>query len=269
MLTEQGYEVVNLKGGIQAWQLSQKPISTSQYEIDEFKTPGGKVARFHALVHSSIRLDVGERHIYIDPVSRLGNRTINYTTMPKADYIFVTHEHGDHLDIQVLPQLIGDSTKIVTNSRCAELLLAAGIVVPKENVLKNGDNLTLAEDLSLEAFPAYNTTEGRQQFHPKGRDNGYIITLDGLRIYVAGDTEDIPEMTRLAPSAEGDSQKAIDIAFLPCNQPYTMTPDQLVRAASIIKPRVLFPYHFGQTDVSVIPSQLKDIPVEVRLRHYE
>jgi len=269
MLTEQGYEVVNLQGGIQAWKASQKPISTSQYEIDEFKTPGGKVVRFHALVHASIRLDIDERHIYIDPVSRLSNRSINYSTMPKADYIFITHEHGDHLDIQVLPQLMGDSTKIVTNSRCAELLLAAGIVVPKENVLKNGDQLTLANDLSLEAVPAYNITEGHQQFHPKGRDNGFIINLDGFLIYVAGDTEDIPEMEKLAPSADGDGQKTIDVAFLPCNQPYTMTTDQVVRATRIIKPRVMFPYHFGQTDVSVIPSQLKDVPVDVRLRHYE
>ena len=106
----------------------------------------------------------------------------------------------------------------------------------------------------------YNYTEGHTQFHPKGRDNGYILTVDGLRIYIAGDTEDIPEMSAI---------KNIDIAFLPCNQPYTMTPDQLVKAARTIKPKVVFPYHYGQTDVSGIPGQLRGDGIDVRIRHYE
>ena len=125
--------------------------------------------------------------------------------------------------------------------------------------MANGDKLQLA-DVSVEAVPAYNSTVGREQFHPKGRDNGYILTIDGLRIYIAGDTEDIPEMAQI---------KDIDIAFLPCNQPYTMTPDQLVRAAKVIKPKVLFPYHYGQTDLSSIPAQLEGTGIDVRIRHYE
>ena len=127
-------------------------------------------------------------------------------------------------------------------------------------VMANGNKMTLAEDFTIEAVPAYNITEGHTQFHPKGRDNGYILTIDGLRIYIAGDTEDIPEM---------ESIKDIDIAFLPCNQPYTMTPEQLVRAAKIVKPKVLFPYHYGQTDVGGIPSQLQGEGIDVRIRHYE
>lgn len=126
--------------------------------------------------------------------------------------------------------------------------------------MANGDRLQLADDITVEALPAYNITEGRTQFHPKGRDNGYLVTLDGLRIYIAGDTEDIPEMADIHD---------IDIAFLPCNQPYTMTTDQLVRAARLIRPRVLFPYHYGQTDVSALPAQLKADGVDVRIRHYE
>jgi L-ascorbate metabolism protein UlaG (beta-lactamase superfamily) len=114
--------------------------------------------------------------------------------------------------------------------------------------------------IKVEAVPAYNTTQGRTQFHPKGRDNGYILTIDGLRIYIAGDTEDIPKMKDI---------KDIDIAFLPCNQPYTMTPEQLIKAARTIKPKVLFPYHYGQTDVSGIPGQLKGDGIDVRIRHYE
>lgn len=265
MLTEQGYQVVNLSGGIIAWKAGNMPVTTAQYEIDEFTTSGGQTVRFHALVHASIRLDIGSRHIYIDPVSKLGNRTIDYTAMPKADYILVTHEHGDHFDAEAIRMLSGKSTRLVTNRRCADLLQNADVPTPE--VMKNGDRLALAADFSLEAVPAYNYTEGHQQFHPKGRDNGFVINLDGLRLYVAGDTEDIPEMAALA--AKDDQQKTIDIAFLPCNQPYTMTSDQLLRAARIIQPRVLFPYHFGQTDVSSIPAQLRDLPVDVRLRHYE
>ena len=120
--------------------------------------------------------------------------------------------------------------------------------------------MKLSNDITIEAVPAYNTTEGHLQFHPKGRDNGYILTIDGLRIYIAGDTEDIEELKKI---------KNIDIAFLPCNQPYTMTPEQLARAAKTIKPKVLFPYHYGQTDVSVIPSLLKGEKIDVRIRHYE
>jgi len=126
--------------------------------------------------------------------------------------------------------------------------------------MKNGDKMKLSNDITIEAVPAYNTTEGHLQFHPKGRDNGYILTIDGLRIYIAGDTEDIEELKKI---------KNIDIAFLPCNQPYTMTPEQLARAAKTIKPKVLFPYHYGQTDVSVIPSLLKGEKIDVRIRHYE
>ena len=124
-------------------------------------------------------------------------------------------------------------------------------------VMVNGDEATISSDITIEAVPAYNTTEGREKFHPKGRDNGYILTLDGTRIYIAGDTEDIPEMANI---------KDIDIAFMPCNQPYTMTVEQLLKAARIVKPKVLFPYHFGQTDVSSVPAQLKNDGIEVRLR---
>ena len=114
--------------------------------------------------------------------------------------------------------------------------------------------------ITVEAVAAYNSTPGREQFHPKGRDNGYILTIDGLRIYIAGDTEDIPEMSAI---------KDIDIAFLPCNQPFTMTPEQLIHAAKVIKPRVLFPYHYGQTDLSTVPAALKGTGIDVRIRHYE
>ena len=224
----------------------------STCEVDEFTTASGKTVKFHALMHACIRIQYDGKEIQIDPVSKLGNRSVNYAAMPKADYIFVTHEHADHYDAAALKILSADKTQLVMNKRCADMYGSGKVMV-------NGDKLQLA-DVSVEAVPAYNSTVGREQFHPKGRDNGYILTIDGLRIYIAGDTEDIPEMAQI---------KDIDIAFLPCNQPYTMTPDQLVRAAKVIKPKVLFPYHYGQTDLSSIPAQLEGTGIDVRIRHYE
>ncbi|SEA88493.1 L-ascorbate metabolism protein UlaG, beta-lactamase superfamily [Xylanibacter ruminicola] len=224
----------------------------SPYEVDEFTTASGKTVKFHALMHACIRIQYDGKEIQIDPVSKLGNRSVNYAAMPKAEYIFVTHEHADHYDAAALKTLSADKTQLVMNKRCADMYGSGKVMV-------NGDKLQLA-DVSVEAVPAYNSTVGREQFHPKGRDNGYILTIDGLRIYIAGDTEDIPEMAQI---------KDIDIAFLPCNQPYTMTPDQLVRAAKVIKPKVLFPYHYGQTDLSSIPAQLEGTGIDVRIRHYE
>ena len=226
---------------------------TDTYEVDVFKTKSGKTVKFHALVHASIRIEYDGKEIEIDPVTKLGRKTIDFSAIPKADYIFVTHKHGDHFDKEAIKTLTDDKTRLITNKRCADMLGYG-------QVMSNGDKLQTADDFTVVAVPAYNTTEGHTQFHPKGRDNGYILTLDGLRIYIAGDTEDIPEMQNI---------KDIDIAFLPCNQPYTMTPEQLVKAAKTVKPKVLFPYHYGQTDVSRIPDQLKSEGIDVRIRHYE
>ena len=252
-LAAEGYKCVNLKGGILAWKKANLPVTTDSYEVDVFKTKSGKTVKFHALVHASIRIEYDGREMMVDPVTKLGNKTIDYTTMPKADYIFLTHEHGDHFDKEAIKLLTDEKTQLITNKRCAEMLGYG-------QVMANGDDMTLTEDVTIEAVPAYNITEGHTQFHPKGRDNGYILTIDGLRIYIAGDTEDIPEMADI---------KDIDIAFMPCNQPYTMTPDQLIKAAKTVKPKVLFPYHYGQTDVSSIPSELKEYGIDVRIRHYE
>lgn len=252
-LAAEGYKAVNLKGGILAWKEAGMPVTTDTYEVDVLKTRSGKTVKFHALVHASIRIEYDGCEIEVDPVTKLGNKTIDYATMPKADYLFVTHEHGDHFDKEAIKLLTGDKTQLITNKRCADMLGFG-------QVMNNGDKMQIAKDFTIEAVPAYNISEGRTQFHPKGRDNGFILVIDGLRIYIAGDTEDIPEMENI---------KDIDIAFLPCNQPYTMTTEQLVKAAKTVKPKVLFPYHYGQTDVSRIPSQLKDSGIDVRIRHYE
>ena len=248
-LAANGCTVYNLDGGILAWQKAGKPTTTE--ETDIFVTAGGKLVKLHALMHSSMRIEYGGQNIYIDPCSNLRGRTVDYTSMPKADIIIVTHEHFDHYDTAAIRQLTADGTLLIMNPRCVELYGSG-------TAMTNGDRQQLADGISLDAVPAYNITADHLQFHPKGRDNGYILTLDGLRIYIAGDTEDIPEMADI---------KDIDIAFLPCNQPYTMTPEQLVNAAKMVNPKVIFPYHYGETDVTTIPAQLPTI--DVRIRHYE
>ncbi len=252
-LADAGYNVTNLKGGILAWQKEKMAVTTDDASSDTFTTPNGKTVGIYPLLHASIRIVYDGKEIEIDPVGKLGNRTTDYASMPKADYIFVTHEHGDHFDRAAIQQLTANGTRLITNRRCADMLGYG-------EVMSNGDQLTITDGFSVEAVPAYNITEGHLQFHPKGRDNGFILTIDGMRIYIAGDTEDIPEMANI---------KDIDIAFLPCNQPYTMTTSQFVNAARTIKPRIVFPYHFGQTDISGLPAQLKADGIDVRLRPFD
>ena len=228
-----------------------KPINQtakmSNFEMDSFTTKNGKSLKITFFKHASLLLVYAGQKIFIDPVSDYAD----YTQQPKADFILITHEHGDHFDTKAIAAIETNQTKIIANPNCRKKL-------NRGQEMKNGDVLQLAKDIKLEAVPAYNTTPGRDKFHPKGRDNGYILTLGGTRIYIAGDTEDIPELNQV---------KDIDIAFLPVNQPYTMTPEQAIRAAKIIKPRVLYPYHYGETDIHKVKDGLKnETGTEVRIR---
>lgn len=219
---------------------------------DVFQTPGGKEVAIYAIKHASIRISYDGREIEVDPVGRLNGNDTDYSQFPRADYVLVTHEHDDHLSPETVRLLTKEGTLVVANANSARQLDGA-------RVMRNGDKLQLAADIELEAVPAYNTTPGHTQYHPKGRDNGYILTLDGLRIYIAGDTEDIAEMKDL---------KGIDIAFLPTNQPYTMTPEQTARAAQMFLPRVLFPYHYSDTRIEEVKRLLEQSPIDVRIRDY-
>lgn len=221
--------------------------------MDTFKTKSGKEITFTPIKHASMAITFGNTEIQIDPVIDAQPPHTDYSKFPKADYILITHEHFDHLDTEAVKILSKENTVIVTNKNSAQIL-------GKGKVMANGDALTLAGDIVLYAVPAYNTTEGHLQFHPKGRDNGFILELDGTRIYIAGDTEDIEEMKEI---------KNIDIAFLPCNQPYTMTPEQLRKAADMVKPRVLYPYHFGDTDREAMKTALEGTGIDVRIRNFE
>ena len=135
--------------------------------------------------------------------------------------------------------------------------------VPGSVVMKNGEVKTVA-GFAIEAVPAYNLVHKRESgepFHPRGQGNGYIISFGDKRVYVAGDTENTPEMKAL---------KNIDIAFLPMNLPYTMTPEMVADAARAFKPKILYPYHFGQTDTARLQELLRDNPeIEVRVRRLQ
>ena len=218
----------------------------NNFETDTFKTGNNKDVIITFIKHGSLMLTYDGLHIHVDPVTMFAD----YTTFPKSDFIIITHEHADHLDSVAIDQLTKDNTRIIINQSSRDIIY-------KGDVMKNGDNLQLRADINIEAVPAYNTTEGREKFHPRHRDNGYILTIDDLRIYIAGDTEDIPEMKEL---------KEIDIAFLPVNQPYTMTVDQAINAAHMFTPKVLYPYHFGDTNVKPLKNRLENTGIEVRLR---
>ena len=219
----------------------------AQFQTDTFRTKGGKDVVITAIKHASLRIQYDGLEIQVDPVAKYAPET-DYAKFPKADVILVTHEHFDHFDA-----LKKDGTQVVANPSVRKML-DFGIA------LTNGESRAISKTVALDAVPAYNTTPGRERFHPKGRDNGYVLTIDGLRIYIAGDTEDIPEMASL---------KDIDVAFLPCNQPYTMTPEQLSKAARAIKPKVLFPYHYSSTPAKNIVERLAGSGIDVRIRNYQ
>ena len=213
-----------------------------KFQEDMFRTSNGDL-KITFIGHGTLMLTCGDKVIHIDPVSMYAN----YAALPKADLILVTHEHGDHLDMNAIKAVSKANTEIVNNPGSAAILVNG-------SVMKNGDVKTIS-GIKIEAVPAYNL---QKQFHPKGNGNGYVLTVGDKRIYIAGDTENVPEIKAL---------KSIDIAFLPMNLPFTMTPEQVGDVAKAIKPKVLYPYHFGETDVSKLAELLKDENgTEVRIR---
>jgi L-ascorbate metabolism protein UlaG (beta-lactamase superfamily) len=225
------------------------PIAAQEnFEEDTFKTSAGDL-KITFIGHGSLMFTFGGKIIHADPFSQVAD----YARLPKADLILITHEHMDHLDMKALGAVRTEKSMAVLTETCAKQV-KGGIV------MKNGDIKTIG-GLKIEAVPAYNIVHKRpdgQPFHPKGIGNGYVITFGDKRVYVAGDTENIPEMKEL---------KNIDIAFLPMNLPYTMTPEMVADAAKVFKPKILYPYHFGETDTSKLVNLLKDNKeIEVRIR---
>lgn len=204
--------------------------------------------------HSSLIFQYNGLFIYNDPIMDY----FDYNLFPKADIILITHQHSDHFDIRAVEALKKTTTKIISN-RAVNDIIREGIA------LSNGEMVELSEIIKVKAVAAYNTTEGRDKFHPKNRDNGYVLYIDKAKIYIAGDTEFIDEMTEL--------RNTIDIAFIPVNQPYTMTIEQATKAAVSINPKILYPYHYGETEFKTPINDLRDNlekhRIEVRIRRME
>jgi L-ascorbate metabolism protein UlaG (beta-lactamase superfamily) len=221
------------------------------FEEDRIKTAAGEL-KITFIGHGTLMLTFNNKVIHIDPTMR----EADYAKMPKADLILITHHHGDHMDPAAIAKIRTKDTQIVLTRMCAKKVKGG-------TAMANGDSRKIGA-ITIAAVPAYNLIHMRkpgQPFHPKGEGNGYVLTIGGKRIYIAGDTENTPEMKAL---------KEIDIAFLPMNLPYTMTPAMVADAAKAFRPKILYPYHFGKTNPQELVKLLKDEKdIKVRVRKME
>ena len=206
---------------------SQPAPQQTLYPSEFYKTDKGKWVELDLIYHGCVAISYNGFDIQIDPVAGRGDNSYDYSVFPKPEMIMVTHEHGDHFSAPTIESLETPDTRIIVN-----------------------------QGVKVEYVPAYNITPGRENFHPKGNGNGFVFDIDGLRIYVSGDTECIPELANL---------KDIDVALLSANLPYTMSVEQCIEAGKIIKPKVLIPYHLSQTDLQAIKDGLEGSGIDVHL----
>ena len=217
-----------------------------EFPTDTFTARDGSQFTMTFIKHGSLAIEVAGKHIYIDPVSEY------------ADLILVTHSHYDHFDRTAIEALETPETDLLCDKTTAEAFdFDCHVMMP-------GDTARPRDYVTIEAVAAYNTSADRQQYHPRERqDVGYLLTIGGTRIYVSGDGENTPEMEAL---------RDIDIALLAVNQPFTMTVDQAVEAAKAIRPKIFYPYHYGEvdekTDLDRLTRELEGV-TEVRIRPME
>lgn len=215
---------------------------------DTYPTDAGDIV-VHPISHASLVLETPSGVIYVDPVG--GAEPYSY--LPPPDLILITHEHGDHYDPDTLSAVVGDDTELITNPAVFEMLPEE--LGSRARQMANGDTDAFGE-IDIEAIPAYNTTGDRLQFHPEGRDNGYILTIGGRRVYIAGDTEDTPEMRELSD---------IFIAFVPMNLPFTMHITQAASAVGAFAPQYVYPYHYNESDIDEFERLLGEENVETEV----
>ena len=226
----------------------------TDYPTDVLTARDGTSFTIHFFKHAALAIGVGEKYVYVDPV----NGYADYGVLPKADVLLVTHSHYDHLDRAATDELLTPHSEILCDRTSAEAFEM------NCHTMRPGSVATPCDWLKVEAVAAYNTSPDHRQFHPRDREDcGYVLTIGGTRIYIAGDTEPTPEMKAL---------RGIDIAFLPVNQPYTMTVDQAVEAVKALHPAIFYPYHYGEveekTDIDRLVRELEGI-TEVRVRRRE
>jgi L-ascorbate metabolism protein UlaG (beta-lactamase superfamily) len=219
------------------------PVIYSQaYEKDIIQTNKGNL-EITFIAHGTLMMKYNNLVIHVDPVGMFGT---DYSKMPKADLILITHSHPDHMDAKTISLIRKENTTVILTDECVKSLGFG-------EVMANGDHKTVM-GIDIDAVPAYNLSAA---FHPKGIGNGYLLIFGDKKVYIAGDTENIPEMSNL---------KDISVAFLPMNQP-TMNPEQVAEAAKRFRPEILYPYHYGETDTNILVNLLKgESGIEVRIR---
>ena len=221
------------------------------FETDRFPTQAGEIA-VTFIGHGSLMIGFGGTVMHIDPWSEMAD----YGTLPDADIVLITHHHIDHLDPVALKEIVRTETKFVCPAKSAGGHDGA-------RVIAWGDTLTV-DGIGIEAIPAYNLTNlanpGGGLVHPKGIGNGYILSFGGLRIYVAGETELVPELAFLA-------ERRIDIAFVAMDGVYNMTPAMAAQFVGTFSLRILYPYHFGNADVGSLNRLLDGTGIDVRIRN--
>jgi len=220
-------------------------IAPSETATQTFPTSSGPV-KITPLFHASTLIEAGGKTIYLDPA-----KPAKLTGQPKADLILITDVHPDHLDPAAITAVSQAGTEILA----APAVLTT---VKTAKAIANGESKTW-EGWMIEAIPAYNLSRGPapgKLFHDKGRGNGYVLTYGGVRFYFSGDTEGVPEMRAL---------KNIDVAFVCMNLPYTMPPDEAADAVRVFHPKVVIPYHYRGSDLTVFQEKLKGAGIEVRV----
>ena len=227
---------------------------TADYPQDKITLANGEEMTITFFKHASLSFEFDNRFIYVDPVDEYAK----YDKLPQADLILITHSHYDHLDMAAVDKIHKPATHIVCDKTSAEAFEFDCITMTP------GATAQPLAGITIEAVPAYNTSEGHLQFHPKEREDcGYILTIGGTRIYIAGDTENNDDIKAL---------ENIDIAFLPVNQPFTMTVDQAVDVVKAIQPKIFYPYHYGgtehTTDIDRLVRELDGVTT-VRVRPME
>ena len=222
-------------------------------ENNKIATNQGPVT-IHPVEHATFVMLWNGKTIAVDPIGGAAR----FGTFGTADLVLITDVHGDHLSVDTVRAVAKPSAMIVAPKAVAEKFPEPDR--GRVTVVGNGESVEWGES-TIEAVPMYNLTSERQAFHPEGRGNGYLLTLGGARIYIAGDTEDIPEMRAL---------KNIDAAFVCMNLPYTLDVAAAADAVLEFKPAVVIPYHYrgkgGMSDLEEFRSLVaKDPKIEVRL----
>ncbi len=219
------------------------------FEEDIIKTTAGEV-KITFIGHASLMFTFGGKIIHIDPWSSMAD----YSKLPKADMVLVTHEHIDHFDPEALKNALGDESVLIYTEKCSEQY-------PGRVIMKNWDTKTMW-GIKIEAVPSYvqdtSKIKNKRVIHPKGQNNGYIITLGDTRVYIASEIENMPELKMW---------ENINIVFMAMDSIYNMTPESAAEAVKVLMPEILYPYHFAEVYPAEIVDLLKDTPeIEVRIR---